>query len=58
MAYSVVELTIVLANLAPVTASWHALCLNRGDLERGGVVVTGTSPGGLEGAVDSDPYEV
>jgi hypothetical protein len=41
MAYSAVELelTIVLANLAPVTASWCALCLNKGDLEGGGVVV-------------------
>jgi hypothetical protein len=39
MAYSAMELTIVLANLAPVTASWRALCLNRGDLEGGGVLV-------------------
>jgi hypothetical protein len=39
MTYSAVELTIVLANLALVMASWRALCLNRGDLEGGGVVV-------------------
>jgi hypothetical protein len=39
MAYSAVELTAVLANLAPVTALWRVLCLNRGDFEGGGVVV-------------------
>jgi hypothetical protein len=39
MAYSPVELTPVLANLAPVTALRHALCLNRGDFEGGGAVV-------------------
>jgi hypothetical protein len=39
MAYSAGELTVVLANLAPVMASWRALCLNRGNLEGGGVVV-------------------
>jgi hypothetical protein len=39
MAYSAVELTAVMANLAPVTASWRVLCLNRGDFEGGGVVV-------------------
>jgi hypothetical protein len=39
MAYSAVELTAVLANLAPVAASWRVLCLNRGDFEGGGVVV-------------------
>jgi hypothetical protein len=39
MAYSAMELTTVLANLAPVTASWRVLCLNRGDFEGGGVVV-------------------
>jgi hypothetical protein len=39
MANSAVELTAVLANLAPVTASWRILCLNRGDFEGGGVVV-------------------
>jgi hypothetical protein len=39
MAYSAGELTVGLANLAPVMASWRALCLNRGDLEGGGVVI-------------------
>jgi hypothetical protein len=39
MANSAVELTAVLANLAPVTASRRVLCLNRGDFEGGGVVV-------------------
>jgi hypothetical protein len=39
IAYSSVELTAVLANLASVTASWRVLCLNRGDFESGGVVV-------------------
>jgi hypothetical protein len=39
MAYSAGELTVVLVNLAPVMVSWRALCLNRGDLEGGGVVV-------------------
>jgi hypothetical protein len=39
MAYSAVELTAVLANVATVTASWRVLCLNRGDFEGGGVVV-------------------
>jgi hypothetical protein len=39
MANSVVDLMAVLTNLAPVTASWRVLCLNRGDFEGGGVVV-------------------
>jgi hypothetical protein len=39
MTYSAVKLTVVLANLAPITVSWRALCLNRGDFEGGGVVV-------------------
>jgi hypothetical protein len=39
IAYSAMELTTVLANLAPVTASWRALCLNRGDFEGRSVVV-------------------
>jgi hypothetical protein len=38
-AYNAVELTIVPVNLAPVMASWRALCLNRGDFEGGGIVV-------------------
>jgi hypothetical protein len=39
VAYSAVELMAVLANLAPVAASWRVLCLNRGDFEGGGVAV-------------------
>jgi hypothetical protein len=39
MAYSAGELAVVLANLAPVTASWRALYLNRGGFEGEGVVV-------------------
>jgi hypothetical protein len=39
MANSAVELTAVLANLAPVAASRRVLWLNRGDFEGGGVVV-------------------
>jgi hypothetical protein len=39
MAYSVRELTVVLANLAPITMSRRVLCLNRGDFEGGGIVV-------------------
>jgi hypothetical protein len=39
MAYSVVELTAVLANLASVTASWRVLCSNRSNFEGRGVVV-------------------
>jgi hypothetical protein len=58
MAYSAVELTPVLANLALVMALWRVLCLNRGDFEGGGVVVDRAPSGGLEGAVDDAPYEV
>jgi hypothetical protein len=39
MVYSSVDMTPVLANLAPVTTSWCALYLNRGGFEGGGVVV-------------------
>jgi hypothetical protein len=39
MAHSPVEMTPVLTSLAPVTASWRALYLNRGGFEGGGVVV-------------------
>jgi hypothetical protein len=38
-AYSAGELAVVLANLAPVSASWCALYLNRGGFEGEGVVV-------------------
>jgi hypothetical protein len=58
MSYSALEWTPVLANLAPVMASWRALCLNRGGFEGGGVVVDRAPPGGLEGVVDGDPYGV
>jgi hypothetical protein len=56
--YSTAELTVVLANLAPIMASRHVLCLNRGDFEGGGVVVDRGVSSGLEGAVDGDPYGV
>jgi hypothetical protein len=39
MANSAVELMAVLANLAPVAASWHVLCPNRSGFEGRGVVV-------------------
>jgi hypothetical protein len=39
MAHSAGELMVVLANLAPVMASWRALCLNRDGFKGGGVVV-------------------
>jgi hypothetical protein len=39
MAYSARELAVILANLAPVSASWRALYLNRGGFEGEGVVV-------------------
>jgi hypothetical protein len=39
MANNVVELTAVLANLAPVAASWRVLCPNRSGFEGRGAVV-------------------
>jgi hypothetical protein len=39
MVSSATELTTVLANLAPVGASWRVLCLYRGGFEGGGVEV-------------------
>jgi hypothetical protein len=39
VAYSAMELTTVLANLASTTVSWRVLCLNMDDFEGGGVVV-------------------
>jgi hypothetical protein len=39
MAYSAGEMALVVVNLAPVTASWRPLYLNRGGFEGGGVVV-------------------
>jgi hypothetical protein len=39
MANSAAELMAVLANLAPVAASWRVLCPNRSGFEGRGVVV-------------------
>jgi hypothetical protein len=39
MASSAGELTAVLANPAPVEASWRVLCSHRSDFEGGGVAV-------------------
>jgi hypothetical protein len=39
MANSAAELTAILANPAPVEASWHVLCSYRNGFEGGGVVV-------------------
>jgi hypothetical protein len=39
MAYSAGELAVVLANLAPLSASWRALYLNKGGFEGEGVVI-------------------
>jgi hypothetical protein len=39
MEYSAEELAVVPTVLAPVSASWRALCLNRGGFEGEGVVV-------------------
>jgi hypothetical protein len=39
MVYSVVELTVVLANLAPIAVSRCVLYLNRGGFEGEGIVV-------------------
>jgi hypothetical protein len=39
MAYIAGESAVVLANLAPVSASWCALYLNKGGFEGEGVVV-------------------
>jgi hypothetical protein len=57
MANSAVELTAVLANPAPVEASWCVLCLYRSGFEGCGVVVglLAAVVGQLEGAVDGKP---
>jgi hypothetical protein len=57
MPNSVVELTAVLANLAPVEASWCVLCPYRSGFEGCGVVVGRPAAvvGQLEGAVDGEP---
>jgi hypothetical protein len=58
MASSAMELTAVLANPAPVEASWRVLCLYRSDFEGGGVVVSrpAVAVGRFEGAVNGGPY--
>jgi hypothetical protein len=51
---SATELTAVLANLAPVRASWRILCSYRSSFEGGGVVVgrPAAAAGWFEGAVN------
>jgi hypothetical protein len=56
MAHSPVEMTPVLASLAPVTASWHPLYLNRGGFEGEGVVVDRGVSMRARGSRDGDPY--
>jgi hypothetical protein len=58
MASSATELTAVLANPAPVEASWCVLCLYRSGFEGGGVVVGRPAAvvGRFEGVVDRGPY--
>jgi hypothetical protein len=58
MAYSPVEMTPVLASLAPVKASWHALHLNRGGFEAEGIVVDRGVSMRARGSRDGDPYGV
>jgi hypothetical protein len=57
MANNAVELTAVLANLAPVVASWCVLCSYRSGFEGRGVVVgrLAVMTGQFEGAVDRKP---
>jgi hypothetical protein len=51
------ELTAVLANPAPVEASWRVLCSYRSGFEGGGVVVgrPATAAGRFEGVVNGGP---
>jgi hypothetical protein len=51
------ELTAVLANPAPVEASWRVLCSYRSGFEGGGVVVgrPATTAGRFEGVVNGGP---
>jgi hypothetical protein len=60
VASSATELTIVLANLAPVGVSWHVLCLYRNDFEGGGVEVgcPAAARGPARGCCQRGPYEV
>jgi hypothetical protein len=57
VASSATELTAVLANPAPVEASWRVLCSYRGGFEGGGVVVGRLSAAAsrFEGAVNGGP---
>jgi hypothetical protein len=57
MTSSAMELTAVLANPAPVEASWRVLCLHRSVFEGGGVVVgcLAAVVGRFKGAVDGEP---
>jgi hypothetical protein len=54
---SATELTAVLANPAPVEASWRVLCSYRSSFEGGGVVVGRpvTVAGRFEGVVNGGP---
>jgi hypothetical protein len=54
VASSAVELTTVLANLAPVEVSWRVLCSYRSSFEDGGVVVgrPAAAAGRFEGAAN------
>jgi hypothetical protein len=57
MASSAAELTVVLANPAPVEASWCVLCSYRSGFEGGGVAVGRPVAvvGRFEGVVDGGP---
>jgi hypothetical protein len=57
MASSAAELTVVLANPAPVEASWCVLCSYRSGFEGGGVAVGRLVAvvGRFEGVVDGGP---
>jgi hypothetical protein len=57
MASSATELTAVLANPAPVEASWRVLCLYRIGFEGGGILVgcLAAVVGRFEGAFDGGP---
>jgi hypothetical protein len=59
VASSAAELTAVLANLAPVGASWRVLCPYRSDFEGSGVEAVRSPPAGrFEGGVNGRSYEV
>jgi hypothetical protein len=57
MANSAAELTVVLANPAPIEVSWCVLCPHRGGFEDGGVAVGSLAAvvGQFEDAVDGKP---